>query len=41
MKSTKIHGLVPLKRVEFWTKNDFGNIMNLMIFNQKVWTIDK
>ena len=29
-----------VKKGRFWTKNNFGNITNLMIFDQKAWNVD-
>ena len=40
MKVSKIHDSLPLKSVDFELKKNFGNITNLMIFGQKVWTVD-
>ena len=29
-----------IKKGRFWTKNNFGNIIILMIFGPKAWTVD-
>ena len=40
MNFTKISKFMTIKKSRFWTKNNFGNITNLMIFDQKACSVD-